>query len=426
MLRHCFFQLPKRQVLWQCSHGKYFHNTSFSNAINNFCMPALSPTMEEGNIAKWVLKEGDSFKAGDVILEVETDKATMDVEAQDDGILAKILVNSGTKIAVGKEIGIVAEEGDDLSKIKLPDVSSTPNEGSNLKQPSEPSSSQISIHSPSSSSSQNASLLPSVAHLLHLHKIQDPSVITATGPRGRLLKGDVLAFIGEINKDAPKSIQKAIRKFEKLDLSKIEAKPIIAEQKPVSSLEKPRSNIVETKFSLTSLIKISEVTKENSKESSKEIGNIVSSAISDTLASSEIPDLFQDPVENAYDALLGLPSSRIRNLSNAQFIPGEGPVDGVTDFLCKSSIILPAQLSNKLTLSFVRPNPPTPLEGKTTLDDVYDSLLGSVKEQKKRNRLHPKNEEIVLKLSYNTLLDNQRAVSFINRIKRNLETASLN
>jgi pyruvate/2-oxoglutarate dehydrogenase complex dihydrolipoamide acyltransferase (E2) component len=57
-------------------------------------MPALSPTMTEGNIASWKVKEGDEFVAGDVLLEVETDKAQMDVEAQDDGVMAKILVGS--------------------------------------------------------------------------------------------------------------------------------------------------------------------------------------------------------------------------------------------------------------------------------------------------------------------------------------------
>lgn len=61
-------------------------------AAHNFTMPALSPTMTEGNITSWKVKEGDSFVAGDVLLEVETDKATMDVEAQDDGIMAKIMV----------------------------------------------------------------------------------------------------------------------------------------------------------------------------------------------------------------------------------------------------------------------------------------------------------------------------------------------
>lgn len=68
------------------------HSTQASLAAQNFNMPALSPTMTEGNIAAWKIKEGDSFSAGDVLLEIETDKAQMDVEAQDDGILAKITV----------------------------------------------------------------------------------------------------------------------------------------------------------------------------------------------------------------------------------------------------------------------------------------------------------------------------------------------
>lgn len=68
------------------------HSSPASLAAQNFNMPALSPTMTEGNIATWKIKEGDSFSAGDVLLEIETDKAQMDVEAQDDGILAKITV----------------------------------------------------------------------------------------------------------------------------------------------------------------------------------------------------------------------------------------------------------------------------------------------------------------------------------------------
>ncbi|MGH8735423.1 MAG: biotin/lipoyl-containing protein, partial [Burkholderiales bacterium] len=62
----------------------------------NILMPALSPTMEKGNLAKWLKKEGDAVKAGDVIAEIETDKATMEVEAVDEGTLASILVAEGT------------------------------------------------------------------------------------------------------------------------------------------------------------------------------------------------------------------------------------------------------------------------------------------------------------------------------------------
>lgn len=69
-------------------------------------MPAMSPTMTEGNIASWKVKEGDSFSAGDILLEIETDKASMDVEATDDGIMYKILAQDGSKsIKVGTRIG---------------------------------------------------------------------------------------------------------------------------------------------------------------------------------------------------------------------------------------------------------------------------------------------------------------------------------
>jgi pyruvate dehydrogenase E1 component beta subunit len=79
-------------------------------------MPALSPTMEEGKLAKWLKKEGDQVKAGDIIAEIETDKATMEVEAVDEGILAKILVADGTEnVAVNTLIGVIAAEGEDVA-----------------------------------------------------------------------------------------------------------------------------------------------------------------------------------------------------------------------------------------------------------------------------------------------------------------------
>ncbi|MEI8145632.1 MAG: biotin/lipoyl-containing protein, partial [Alphaproteobacteria bacterium] len=77
-------------------------------------MPALSPTMEKGNLAKWLKKEGDRIQAGDVIAEIETDKATMEVEAVDEGILAKILVPDGSQdVAVNQLIAGIATEGED-------------------------------------------------------------------------------------------------------------------------------------------------------------------------------------------------------------------------------------------------------------------------------------------------------------------------
>src|SRR5512138_562500 len=80
----------------------------------NILMPALSPTMEKGNLAKWLKKEGDAVKAGDVIAEIETDKATMEVEAVDEGTLGQILVPEGTEdVAVNTPIATILAEGED-------------------------------------------------------------------------------------------------------------------------------------------------------------------------------------------------------------------------------------------------------------------------------------------------------------------------
>ena len=80
----------------------------------NILMPALSPTMEKGNLAKWLKKEGDEIKPGDVIAEIETDKATMEYEAIDEGTLAKIVVPEGTQdVPVNALIAVLAEEGED-------------------------------------------------------------------------------------------------------------------------------------------------------------------------------------------------------------------------------------------------------------------------------------------------------------------------
>ena len=79
----------------------------------NITMPALSPTMEEGTLAKWMVKEGDSVESGDVIAEIETDKATMEVEAVDEGVIGKILVSEGTEgVAVNSVIAVLLEEGE--------------------------------------------------------------------------------------------------------------------------------------------------------------------------------------------------------------------------------------------------------------------------------------------------------------------------
>ncbi|KAB1076656.1 pyruvate dehydrogenase complex dihydrolipoamide acetyltransferase [Methylobacterium soli] len=87
----------------------------------NVLMPALSPTMEKGNLAKWLKKEGDPIKSGDVLAEIETDKATMEVEAIDEGVLAKILVPEGTAdVPVNDLIALIAAEGEDPGSVQAP------------------------------------------------------------------------------------------------------------------------------------------------------------------------------------------------------------------------------------------------------------------------------------------------------------------
>src|ERR1700691_1219914 len=82
-------------------------------------MPALSPTMEKGNLAKWLKKEGDTVKSGDVIAEIETDKATMEVEAVDEGTLGQILVPEGTADVAGNTpIATILAEGEDAAALK--------------------------------------------------------------------------------------------------------------------------------------------------------------------------------------------------------------------------------------------------------------------------------------------------------------------
>src|SRR5258707_4638461 len=83
-------------------------------------MPALSPTMTEGNLAKWLKKEGDSVKSGDIIAEIETDKATMEVEAVDEGKIGKIVVPAGTEgVKVNDVIAVLLEEGESAGDIKV-------------------------------------------------------------------------------------------------------------------------------------------------------------------------------------------------------------------------------------------------------------------------------------------------------------------
>ncbi|GAA5838113.1 hypothetical protein JCM11251_004710 [Rhodosporidiobolus azoricus] len=191
--------------------ARQLHASSSAHAFTNFLMPAMSPTMTEGSLSEWKVKEGEAFTAGAVLLSIETDKASIDVEAQDDGVMGKILVENGAAgVPVGKLIAVLAEEGDDLSSIEIPSESSSSSSapstessfpsasGSDAPTPSpatpSPKPSEIHAHP-----HHDKPLLPSVLRLLAMNNISDASEIKGTGHHGILTKGDVLAFLGKIS-----------------------------------------------------------------------------------------------------------------------------------------------------------------------------------------------------------------------------------
>ena len=104
--------------------------------MKNILMPALSPTMEKGNLVTWLKSEGDKIELGDIIAEIETDKATMEVEAMDKGVLGKILIKAGTEdVSVNTPIAILLENGENASDIKLDSVSvQNPNNSSSVNE----------------------------------------------------------------------------------------------------------------------------------------------------------------------------------------------------------------------------------------------------------------------------------------------------
>ena len=157
-------------------------------------MPALSPTMTEGNLAKWLVGEGDEIRAGDVIAEIETDKATMEVEAVDDGILGKILVPDGTEgVAVNQVIGIVLEDGEEASAIDAVDAASAE------PAPAPPASAEAVAPTLPIGELKVTPLARRVAQQMSV----DLAAVTATGPGGVVTLGDVEKAAGAAASSIP-------------------------------------------------------------------------------------------------------------------------------------------------------------------------------------------------------------------------------
>lgn len=164
-------------------------------------MPALSPTMTEGTLARWHVKEGDEVRSGDVIAEIETDKATMEVEALDDGQIGKIIIAEGTQnVAVNAVIALLAEEGESLSEAEIAAASAMPDSAADASPsaphaaapaaPATPAPSQIQAPQQQQASGNRIFATPLARRIASERGIELFS-LTGTGPHGRILKADV-------------------------------------------------------------------------------------------------------------------------------------------------------------------------------------------------------------------------------------------
>ncbi|MFM8607894.1 MAG: pyruvate dehydrogenase complex dihydrolipoamide acetyltransferase [Hyphomicrobiales bacterium] len=173
-------------------------------------MPALSPTMEKGNLAKWLKKEGDKIKSGDILAEIETDKATMEVEAVDEGVLAKILVAAGSQdVPVNTEIALIAAEGESVSNI-----SSAPANAPSAPAPKAAAPQTAPTAAPASTTvaapvqSHGAKTFASpLAKRIAKDSGIDLSKISGSGPHGRVIERDVKAALA--GGTAPRAITAA-------------------------------------------------------------------------------------------------------------------------------------------------------------------------------------------------------------------------
>jgi pyruvate dehydrogenase E2 component (dihydrolipoamide acetyltransferase) len=170
----------------------------------NITMPALSPTMEEGNLAKWLVKEGDTVSAGDVIAEIETDKATMEVEAVDEGTVARIVVAEGSQgVKVNSVIAILAAEGEDVAEAAKGEASASKAEEAPKQEAAAKAEKQDPAPAPAAAKEQPKQegkagqgervFASPLARRIAAEAGIELSAVTGSGPRGRIVKADVEA-----------------------------------------------------------------------------------------------------------------------------------------------------------------------------------------------------------------------------------------
>ena len=177
-------------------------------------MPALSPTMEEGTLAKWLVKEGDTVSSGDIIAEIETDKATMEFEAVDEGTIGKIIVPEGSEgVKVNALIAVLLEDGEEASDAVL---SSAPADDAGDKaaatavsaEPAKPTAEPSTVPAPAAPAASDGTRIfaSPLARRIAADKGLDLSALKGSGPHGRIVKADVLAAGSAPAKPAPAAV----------------------------------------------------------------------------------------------------------------------------------------------------------------------------------------------------------------------------
>ncbi|TNC93706.1 MAG: pyruvate dehydrogenase E2 component (dihydrolipoamide acetyltransferase) [Stygiobacter sp.] len=152
-------------------------------------MPALSPTMTEGTLARWLKKEGDAVKSGDVLAEIETDKATMEFEAVDEGVLGKILIPDGTSgVAVNTPIGVLLEEGEDASSIVAKPKAAAP---AAVAAPVVAAAAPVAAAAAAPSHGGDRVFASPLAKRIAADAGLDLKAVKGSGPHGRVVKADV-------------------------------------------------------------------------------------------------------------------------------------------------------------------------------------------------------------------------------------------
>lgn len=274
-------------------------------------MPALSPTMSSGNVGRWKKAIGDSIKPGDILVEIETDKATMDFEVQEEGFLAAMLVPEGTKeVAVNKPLAVIVPKKEYVGQFvdfKLSDSSSgssgspasassvSNDSGSPVSQPQPVKTSPSQVPTTTSNDTSRIKASPLAKNIAASNNINLSNISQGTGPNGRIVKSDVLSFLSSAPKAASaasSSIASAVAASQFSDIPLTNMRKVIASRLLESKQTIPH-------YYLTIQIKMSNILSLRSKFNSKLSDSGIKLSVNDFLIKAASLALMKHPEVNS-------------------------------------------------------------------------------------------------------------------------------